>query len=126
MRRLPVILLPLVLALALAPRVLAGESGGAQTLEQALRGGAETGGSVYAGECSRTRAPQDAGKTCTKLFEERGPVRAYLVGQTFSEFRRWLFLEEGPAGWVIVASAPMDTRASPIVVPWPSVGAPSG
>ena len=106
-----------------AAPVSAQSSDGLMTLEQALRGGAESGGSLYAGDCSKTRSPQDIGKTCTKLVEQRGPVRAYLVGQTFSEFRRWLFLEDGVDGWVIVASTPMDTRASPVVIPWPSVPA---
>ena len=94
--------------------------GEGMTVEQALRSAAESGHSVYAGDCSKTRSPQDIGKTCTKLVEERGPVRAYLVGQTFSEFRRWIFLENGPYGWEVIGSAPLDSHSSPNKIPWPA------
>jgi hypothetical protein len=100
----------------------AADGAGGQTVEQALRDGAETAGAVYAGDCSHTRSPQDLGKVCTKLVEERNGVRAYLVGQTFSEFRRWIFIEDGPDGWVVARTAPMDTRANPVSVPWPVLG----
>jgi hypothetical protein len=89
------------------------------SLEQALRSAAESGHSVYAGDCSHTRSPQDIGKTCTKLVEERGAVRAYLVGQTFSEFRHWIFLEQGPYGWEVVGSVGFDSHGSPNAIPWP-------
>jgi hypothetical protein len=125
MRSIRALLVAAGIFLLLAGSAFAQSSTSGQTLEQALRDGAESGGAVYAGDCSHTRSPEDLGKTCTKLYEERGTVRAYLVGQTFSEFRRWLFLQNGPDGWVIIATAPMDTRASPIVVPWPPLRLPS-
>src|SRR5206468_3560503 len=104
--------------------VYADSSGTGMTVEQALRSAAEHGAAVYAGDRSRARSPQDLGKTCTKLVEERGPVRAYLVGQTFSEFRRWLFLENGDYGWEVIATAPLDAHAVPQRIPWPNTGAP--
>jgi hypothetical protein len=119
MLRFAAILIALLALARLTNSALAQSSAVGQSLEQALRGSAESGGSAYAGDCSHTRSPNDLGKTCTKLYEERGSVRAYLVGQTFSEFRRWIFVENGEDGWVVIATAPMDTRASPIVVPWP-------
>jgi hypothetical protein len=121
-RIIAMLLVMLAVSRAAVP-ALADTAGSGQTLEQALRSGAEAGGALYAGDCAKTRSPHDIGKTCTKLFEERGPMRAYLVGQTFSEFRRWLFLEDGQNVWVVIASAPMDTRANPIIPPWPNMGA---
>lgn len=121
-RLIPLFLIVLAFGRAATPALAGTSSSGQQTLEQALRSGAESGGALYAGDCAKARPPADYGKTCTKLFEQRGPVRAYMVGQTFSEFRRWLFLEDGTDGWEVIASAPMDTLASPIVVPWPNIG----
>jgi hypothetical protein len=119
MIRIAAILLTVIALGLTCGHAFAQSSSGGQTLEQALRDGAESGGSAYAGDCSHARPPADYGKTCTKLYEERGSVRAYMVGQTFSEFRRWLFVENNPDGWVVVGTAPMEFRASPIVVPWP-------
>jgi hypothetical protein len=119
MHRIAVILLAILALGCSVNSAFAQSPSNGQTIEQALRAGAESGGSAYAGDCSHARPPQDYGKTCTKLYEERGSLRAYMVGQTFSEFRRWIFVENDPGGWVVIATAPMDFRASPIVVPWP-------
>ena len=91
----------------------------AATAEDAVRQAVEATGGVYAGDCAATRSPQDVGKVCSKFVEDRGPVRAYLTGRTFSEFSQWVFVEQTAGGWVLAGSAPLDFFATSIEVPWP-------
>jgi hypothetical protein len=89
------------------------------TPEEAVRLVVEAGGGVYAGDCAATRSPQDIGKTCSKLIEERGGQRAYLVGRTFSEFSTWVFVEQTGTGWQSRGTAPLDFSSTSIEIPWP-------
>ena len=74
---------------------------------------------MYAGDCSATVSPRDIGKTCSKLGDERGDLRAYLIGRTFSEFSRWVFVRRDRDGWRTAGTAPLDFFAPSLDVPWP-------
>ncbi len=75
--------------------------------------------SVYAGDCAATESPRDIGKVCSKFIAQRGALRAYLVGRTFSEFSAWVFVEQTRDGWIPLGTAPLDFAAPVLVVPWP-------
>jgi hypothetical protein len=97
----------------------AAEQSAAATPEDAIRLVVEAGGQTYAGDCAATRSPQDAGKTCSKLIEERDGMRAYLAGRTFSEFSTWIFVEQTNSGWQSLGTEPLDFFATSIQIPWP-------
>jgi len=91
----------------------------AVSAEEAVRSAVEATGAVYAGDCATTRSTDDIGKVCAKLIGSRGAMRAYLIGRTFSEFSTWVFVEETPAGWQVVGTAPLDFHAPTLNIPWP-------
>ena len=76
-------------------------------------------GAVYAGDCAATRSPEDVGKVCSRFVAQRGSLRAYLTGRTFSEFSLWVFVERTRAGWLPAGSAPLDFAAPDLEIPWP-------
>lgn len=92
----------------------------AASAEDALRQLVESAASEYAGDCAATRSPRDLGKTCSKLIETRGDVRAYLTGRTFSEFSQWVFIQQDSTGWRVVTTAPLDFHAASLDIPWPN------
>lgn len=115
-------LMLLLLACTSASSRLRAEDGGvppAPTAEEAVQTAVEQTGALYAGDCSATRSPDDAGKMCSKFVEERGATRAYLIGRTFSEFSLWLFVQQSDAGWRATAMTPLDFQATSIQIPWP-------
>jgi hypothetical protein len=71
-------------------------------------------------ECARADAAQDVGKICAAFRGERGLQRAYVIGNTFSEFHTWVILEDRQGQWAVVSARPItpDTAANP-GVPWP-------
>lgn len=79
----------------------------------------EAGGDVYAGDCVATVSPQDIGKVCSTFVAERGGVRAYLVGRTFSEYDRWIFVRRWGRGWRSAGTVPLDFFAPSLQIPWP-------
>jgi len=87
--------------------------------ESLVREVVELDGAVYAGDCSDTVSPRDIGKTCSKVVAERSDVRAYLIGRTFSEFSRWVFVRRGRDGWRAAGTAPLDFFAPSPEIPWP-------
>ena len=91
----------------------------APTADDAVRLTVERDGAAYAGECAATRSPEDVGKVCSKLVEERGGARAYLIGRTFSEFTTWVFVEQSTAGWRVSGTTALDFFATSIEIPWP-------
>jgi hypothetical protein len=121
----------LVAALALTLLACSGSSGQVQaeaatapaltamSPEEAVRLQIEAGGETYAGDCAATRSPEDIGKVCSKLIDERDGMRAYLTGLTFSEFSTWVFVEQTNAGWTATASTPLDFFATSLEIPWP-------
>jgi hypothetical protein len=91
----------------------------AGTPEAAVRELVEARGDAYAGDCEATVSPRDIGRVCSKFVAERGELRAYLVGRTFSEYSHWVFVRRDRDGWRPVGSAPLDFFAIPVVIPWP-------
>lgn len=91
-----------------------------RTAEAAVQAAVEAVGDVYAGDCGQTVSPRDAGKVCSRLVAEHGGVIAYLVGRTFSEFSRWVFVAaEGAQSWRVAGSVPLDFFG-PVEPPWPA------
>jgi hypothetical protein len=88
------------------------------TPEEAVRAAVEAGGEASAGDCAGTVSPRDLGRVCARLVAERAGTRAYLVGRTFSEFDRWVFVAPAGDGWQVVGVAPLDFRGPPDP-PWP-------
>jgi hypothetical protein len=76
-------------------------------------------GAVYAGPCIHARSPQDAGKICATPIAERGPLSAYLIGRTFSEYTTWVFVERATLGWWVRSTIPLDFFAVQMEIPWP-------
>ena len=76
-------------------------------------------GVPYAGACEETRSPEDIGRVCFRLVEERDDMNAFLLGRTFSEFDRWLFVERRASEWVVVTEAPLDFHDTSGRIPWP-------
>ncbi len=74
---------------------------------------------TYAGPCEQTRSPEHLGMLCSRFVEEQGGIRAYLLGRTFSEFERWLFVAAVASGWTVIGSTPLDFYAVPMRIPWP-------
>lgn len=89
--------------------------------EDAVCAVVQAGDSVYAGDCAATVSPRDIGKVCSKFIAQRGSLRAYLLGRTFSEFSSWVFVEQTRAGWAPFGTAPLDFAAPSLVVPWPEL-----
>lgn len=115
----------LLLAVALAGglahggRVAAETTTVAPTAEEALAGYVQSSGDRFAGPCAQTRSPEDIGKVCGRLVEERDALRAYLIGRTFSEYNAWVFLSQRDGTWTIVGAAPLDFADETGAVPWP-------
>ncbi len=95
------------------------EQATAPTAEDVVRLMVESEGGAYAGDCAATRSPEDVGKVCSKLVEEQGGARAYLIGRTFSEFNTWVFVQQNTAGWRLNGAAPLDFHSTNIEIPWP-------
>jgi hypothetical protein len=91
----------------------------APSAEDAVRLAVEARGDRYAGDCAQTESPRDIGGVCSRLVDEHGGLRAFLIGRTFSEFSRWLFLEETSDGWRLVDEAPLDLADDTGEIPWP-------
>ena len=116
---LPFVLLPSISASAVMAEGYDGALSVAATPEEAVHQLVVAEGDVYAGACAAARSPEDVGKVCAALAAERGDMRAYLAGRTFSEFRRWVFVERTPSGWRAAGTSPLDLRAGTIRIPWP-------
>ncbi len=104
------------------PVSLAGPSRAATVMpsaEAAVAQLVEEGGTAFAGPCSGTRSPDDMGKVCSRFVAERAGVRAYVIGRTFSEFDRWVFVAESDGGWAVAGQAPLDFTSTSIEPPWP-------
>jgi hypothetical protein len=91
----------------------------APSADEVVRVAVEDRGDRYAGDCAATELPRHLGQTCSRLIEEQGGRRAYLVGRTFSEFDRWVFVQETRNGWQLVREAPLDIVDDNGDIPWP-------
>jgi hypothetical protein len=74
----------------------------------------------YAGECARADPARDVGKICSVARGERGSLRAFALGQTFSEGVQWVILDERAGQWSVVKVVNItgDNAGVP-GVPWP-------
>jgi hypothetical protein len=116
-RQLPWLLVLALIAAALAVHVHTALA--AESPEQVIAAAVVASGSEYAGDCADTVSPRDVGKVCSRLVEQRGGVRAYLVGRTFSEFSTWLFVAGSGTSWQLLAEAPLRFHSESIEIPWP-------
>ena len=87
--------------------------------EDAVRIAIEAEGQRYAGDCAATVSPRDVGAVCSRFIEEREDARAYLIGRTFSEFSRWVFVASDGRRWQVVGEAPLDFHSPAVEIPWP-------
>jgi hypothetical protein len=76
---------------------------------------------VYAGDCATTMSPANLGQICSKFIDQRGSVRAYLAGRTFSEYSVWVFVQQTARGWEPDGIEVTDDSAPPDNVPWPAL-----
>jgi hypothetical protein len=113
-------LLAVALALGCAREGGAAASSSAQsTPDAAVASYVEAAGDRYAGPCEQTRSPEDIGKICSKLIEQRGSTQAHLIGLTFSEYTTWLFVAPQDGGWSVIATEPLDFHDMTGSIPWP-------
>ena len=78
----------------------------------------EASGGRYAGDCAATVPGRDSGKVCARLVAEREGLVAYLVGRTFSEFDRWVFVSTAD-GARLAGATPLDLATDDGTIPWP-------
>ena len=79
----------------------------------------------YAGDCEAAELPGDEGKLCTAFRGDRGSMKAFVAGLTFSEFFTWVFVEQKAGQWNVVGEFPIRPQADDVPgIPWPlTVGA---
>lgn len=87
--------------------------------DDAIAAFVQANGDDFAGPCEATRSPEDIGKVCARKVDERGDVRAYLIGRTFSEFNTWVFVGAESGGYAVIASEALDFHDMSMTVPWP-------
>lgn len=92
----------------------------AASADEAVAAYVTTSGAAYAGACTDAISPRDVGKVCSRFVEQRGSVRAYLTGRTFSEFTTWVFVAQTGAGWDVRGAAPLDFNDLSLTIPWPN------
>jgi hypothetical protein len=90
------------------------------TPEAAIGAYVQASGSEYAGLCELTRSPDDIGKICSKLIEQRGSTQAHLIGRTFSEFSTWVFVTPHDGGWTVLGTEALDFHDMSGSIPWPN------
>jgi hypothetical protein len=90
-----------------------------QTPEAAIEVLVRSNGGQYAGPCEQTRSPEDIGKICSKLIEQRGTLQAHLIGRTFSEFSTWVFITPRDTGWAVLGTEELDFHDMSGSIPWP-------
>lgn len=68
------------------------------------------------GDCADAELPQDVGKYCYRVVDDRGGEVVVMVGITFSEFESYLLVRQSD-GWAVVQAAdvpfPDDTGELP-------------
>lgn len=112
--------LSVVALLAAAAVVHVQMARGAESGAAAVQRAVEASGTVYAGDCAATVSPRDIGATCSRLAGEERGVQAFLVGRTFSEFNRWVFVAQSSGGeWRVIAEKQLDLESDSPVIPWP-------
>ncbi|MGD9890757.1 MAG: hypothetical protein AB7R89_03960 [Dehalococcoidia bacterium] len=90
------------------------------TPEAAIEAYVLSTGDQYAGLCEQTRSPDDIGKVCSKLIEQREDLQAHLIGRTFSEFSTWIFVTPRDSGWTVLGTEALDFHDMTGSIPWPN------
>jgi hypothetical protein len=90
-----------------APREIVG------TVEEALAAWLADEGVEYAGPCEGTELPDDVGRYCSRVVEERETAVVVMIGPTFSEFTVYLLIERTDRGWTVVRSADVPGPGEP-------------
>ena len=112
-------LMAIVLLQGCANEKRADASATAATPLEAISVLVQQGGEQFAGLCEQTRSPDDIGKVCSRLIEERDGLQAHLIGRTFSEFSTWVFVSQRDGGWTVVTTTPLDFHDVTGTIPWP-------
>src|SRR5215210_2628916 len=73
----------------------------------------------WGGDCDRMNVLTDTGKYCAKFSGERDGVRAYRIGQTFSEPIEWAFVDRVDNDWRIAGTDKIQVEDAAPGVPWP-------
>lgn len=126
--RVRLVLLATALIAAVVPveGVLAGgdvqEAAQAQS-QAAVASAVQLTGAVYAGDCASTESPRDVGAVCSKFVGLQGGVYAFETGMTFSEYTRWIFVQQTGSGWQVIANVPLDDSSA--TIPWPAAAVPA-
>lgn len=94
---------------------------GSGPAEQALGNWVQTTlGKSYLEDCTKATVERDTGKTCSVFRGERGNMRAYVLGTTFSEATQWAFVQERNGQWNVIQAQPITPETAAIPgVPWP-------
>jgi hypothetical protein len=87
--------------------------------EDVVRWVVEATGAPYAGACTATRSPEHIGMICSRRMADRSPLRAYLIGRTFSEFTTWVFVQHTATGWQLAGITALDFFSTEERIPWP-------
>ncbi|MPZ48970.1 MAG: hypothetical protein GEU75_06615 [Dehalococcoidia bacterium] len=71
-------------------------------------------------DCSTADAQRDVGKICSVFRGEREGLRAYVLGQTFSEGLQWAILGQNGGQWSVVHSLQLTSENRGVPgIPWP-------
>ena len=102
------------------PPPTATPSPGARAEEALAAHVATTTGKSFLADCSLADVATDVGKICASFRGERGNQRAYVLGETFSEFGEWAIVEETDGHWRLVQTIALtiDNAGLP-GIPWP-------
>jgi hypothetical protein len=74
----------------------------------------------FLADCGAAAIATDTGKICASDRGERESMRAYVIGQTFSEFSDWVIVAETTGSWSVVKTLPITADNISIPgIPWP-------
>ena len=91
----------------------ASAAAGDPTVREAIAAWLGARGITYAGPCSEASLPEDSGRYCSNISEDRGTTVVLMLGPTFSEFDSWILVQRGPNGWLVVKQADMAAPDDP-------------
>jgi len=75
---------------------------------------------AFISNCDDAQRGVDTGKLCARQIGERGTLRAYELGPTFSQSTALAMLENGDQGWVVLSVKNHDPSVpSAGIIDWP-------
>jgi len=104
-----------------APSESPAASGDSGSAEETLKRFVERRlGLGFVADCEDAKRPDDIGKQCAHFRGEKGELRAYELGPTFSRYTRLIILKRIDDGWTIEHLESRDPAAPPVPgIPWP-------